>query len=823
MYNSIQVETTEQISRVLMLDGLARISVCRFKLYLQIYIKLIYIFLLPSLICYTGSGHVENNLYISQTLDENDIELKDVINYTIYYRNDFPQTIENASLICDISPVDDLTANPAPTTIIENSIVWYLGSLPSGYDGIISISVNLPKKINSIIYNGESIVDGYGYFNSRNNFKITENKDRFDFTSYINFTALFQNETYYYRSSLLIPANQFPCANLSISRHGSGKYLGHEIISLNGSNLMDVRIKDIASHSVEVSNISPNDAIAFDSKWETKMNLNSKKSTFNFNNEIIYSEDISSDISILLDHEPIDCSLKTSFSGIGQKKLSFYDPKNHDVLYSANEYYHGNFSTKDKIYADDGYLGIKTLQSTSGNGIVSIEKNLFKNIKSYESGSGKILLNEIISGPTGSINKYINLTKQNMVVPLTLSQQNTSIKWIEGTSVSKVGRETQLYDCEKTYYLDYLKKDISVKNWWNIKANYSFEGASDFQLRYNSKTGSGVSSESYLGEYNLTRGVTISEGLNNNDHISIYQCPRIYLGINPFVIYNITIYNDGNTNLNGIYVEDIIPKGTEYSYSSLKSREYLNSRIWSYQDQIKPGDNFTIELKLNITQKTTQLINKISVGTRITGGILSESFEATNLNWTNETSLDEPLIDKEYFIDPEEPKLIKCRIKIKNNKTNSIYLQIFDYLPVGISFLNSSIPFIYDNTNNYILFRDYSIPPKNTSYIDYYITATNNGTYLFRSYAKGTRLGKIPIKDEVYTCLKIGPVTKICAPRPINLQSNINQSNLDCLGTTISWEDIDNPENYISCRSLCPIYENNLTEFIEVDQESDLP
>ena len=141
--------------------------------------------------------------------------------------------------------------------------------------------------------------------------------------------------------------------------------------------------------------------------------------------------------------------------------------------------------------------------------------------------------------------------------------------------------------------------------------------------------------ERYSGDFafkRMTRFTGVAK--YNRPHITLTKEAKVDLLTNTYADYRITIENNGDHSLGPVYVKDIFPDGTDYVYSSLRPAEltdgYANWTLLS----LGIGSKVVIDLRLNITQESPNLVNRVqAAGMYSDGWVTAGTFSAVQLNW----------------------------------------------------------------------------------------------------------------------------------------------------------------------------------------------
>jgi large repetitive protein len=221
-----------------------------------------------------------------------------------------------------------------------------------------------------------------------------------------------------------------------------------------------------------------------------------------------------------------------------------------------------------------------------------------------------------------------------------------------------------------------------------------------------------------------------------------------------FINYIITVTNDGNRALGPVYVQDLLPTGTEYVYSSARPSSITQDSVeWTLLN-LGIGASNDIELKINITQDTDGLINRVKASGGYDGQwIVAENYSAIQLGWLS-CCPPQLLSSKEGFVDSNDSTLVHYRIILKNRERETMVATITDQLPSGMTFLNSSqTP--SDHSSDRVSWNILDLRPGEMKAIDYWARALHGGAFVNQAhidaqYLNGTDSAVADIACRVY-------------------------------------------------------------------------
>lgn len=696
---------------------------------------------------------VVHSLYVRKSADKESYSPGDVINYTIYFGNALALDAED-TMVTDILPdVEYLDANPSPTSVQGNVLNWSVGHLPSKYGGKILLFVKMKENKSEMEFRSRESVSGHGFvrFDSRLDTAESINK----LTNYVNITATYlglpDSDS---SSATVLIANALGTA-VKVQGHGSGSYKREDETRLVAKN-KSIQVKTSLSEKYAPStfNLPNGRAVNYSSKWSEKQEAKNRITGASVVEIYKYANKIERESSLSLDKNGTTLASETAFEGSGhiglEKKASSDQSKKGTPIYESQEDYTGSFKVITKF--DEYGKNVQSSRVVTGNGSVSSDKRIGKVQRSYESGTGKYQAEDLIQTQTNYIAKNLDVT--HGAVSFTYSPDFRIIlskKWNEymwsksGESTLKSKRPEPTSFIQEVYsWADYLNKSTVARGLNEMSTEAEFQGTAQFLASKNigpANTGpaSGNRAEvlvynEYVGQYNITRNIMISGVARFNEpHISVTKIGQPDPAGGTFINYVIKVINDGNRALGPVHVIDLFPPKTEYVYSSARPAVQNNSRAeWTLLN-LGIGMSSTIELKLNMTEGSDNLVNRVQVmGSYDNKWISAENYSAISQDWLA-CCPPQLLAEKNAAIDATDPMLVHYRISLKNREDSTMAATVVDQIPDGMSVQNTSlVP--SDQSSGQMTWNLVDILPAETRIIEYQARAMQGGVYVNRAH-----------------------------------------------------------------------------------------
>lgn len=715
---------------------------------------------------------VIHSLYIRKEAAEQVYATGEMVNYTLTYGNELVVDLEDA-VIMDILPdskfMEYVEADPAPSSREGNTLVWYMGDLPAGSSGVIYLYAKIAQNRSTINYFSNGKVSGQGYVNFDQRLDTAENPHFL--TNYANITAWLPSHDErseelpeYDSSSAAIILSESFGTELNIIGHGSGTYSREEESHLLSKNKTIQAKTSLAESYAGTSFSLPGDrTIDYKSKWSEAQRAKNRVTGSTIVERYMYADRIDRESNILLDKNGSTLESQTSFQGAGHTGLLKESVENITQLYvvegpahnravptyESQEDYLGSYNLTIKF--DEYGKNAESDRSVSGTGFAASDNRVGKSQRSYESGTGTYQAEDKIQTASNYMAKDLNATFSSMRYSYTPDfQVDLSQKWKEGMwsksgDIAGKGKEGNDSSSEPASFIgeeysqaDYLNKSTVALGLNQMKTEAQFQGRARFKAAYDKASNQSRDQlefyDEYAGKYSLTRNVEIG-GVAKFDepHLSITKTGQKEPSQGTFINYIITVTNDGNRALGPVYVQDLLPSGTEYIYSSVRPTHLTqNSVEWTLLS-LGIGASSNIELKLNITQDADGLINRVKASGEYDGQwVAAENYSALQLGWLSCCS-PQLLATKDGFVDSNDSNLVHYRITLKNRESEDMVATIIDQLPSGMMFQNSSqIP--SDYRSDRISWNIIDLRPGEMKTIDYWARALHGGTFVNQAH-----------------------------------------------------------------------------------------
>jgi len=141
------------------------------------------------------------------------------------------------------------------------------------------------------------------------------------------------------------------------------------------------------------------------------------------------------------------------------------------------------------------------------------------------------------------------------------------------------------------------------------------------------------------------------------------------------------------------------------------------------------GSKAIIDLRLNITKETANLVNRVqATGNSSKGWITAGNFSAVKLNWLT-CCPPQIFASKTARIDPLDQNMVWYRLDIRNRERYSMVVFLRDLLPAGMQFINSSLE-PSENTSRQISWTILDLGPGESRSIIYRARAAADGSYV---------------------------------------------------------------------------------------------
>ena len=698
---------------------------------------------------------VIHSLYIRKTVEKQVYSTGDIVNYTLLYGNDVAAVDAENAVITDVLPdanyMEYEGAEPSPTSVQGNVLVWNIGKIPAKSSGTIYVYAKMVDNHSDIKFKSTGSVSGQGFVNFHQRLDTAEKPDRL--TNYANITASYLGVPESDESSATIMLADALGTAVSIVGHGSGTYSREEESLLLSKN-KTIQVKTSLKEGYRPSTFSlpQGRSINYDSKWSEAQSAKNRVTGASLIEHYMYARKIDRNSILSLDENGSTLASETSFEGaghVGMLKRSDVNatyPSQEAPTYESQEDYLGSFNVSTKF--DEYGTNVESSRSASGVGYAASDKRIGTSQRSYGSGTGNYQAEDNIQTQTNYVAKDINASYGSMRYNYTPDVNvHLSQKWSEGIW-SKSGTlpikgltssEPASFIGEEFSQADYLKENTTAKGLNEMDTEAEFSGRAQFKSQYINYSANQTKNElslydEYIGKYKIDRKLTLS-GVARFDepHLSISKVGSMDPAGGSFINYVITVINDGNRALGPVYVLDLFPPSTEYVYSSLRPSELAsNSAQWTLV-YLGIGSSSTINLKLNATEDQDNLVNRVQArGGYNNEWVSAENYSALQLNWL---SCCPPQLraSKTGYVDANDSMLVHYRIALKNRESYIMAATVNDDLPDGMMFINSTVQ-PSDYSSDHARWNIIDLKPGEVKVIDYLARALQNGVFVNQAH-----------------------------------------------------------------------------------------
>jgi hypothetical protein len=664
---------------------------------------------------------ITNTICLTKTASPKVVRPGDYVTYNITWDGS-----TSGDLIVDDYPGGVTFISASPTPIDDgNNNKWKIDGL---IPGTITILVQVAKDIGNISFDMNQGVTGTGFVNVHNDIRtnplILKNK-----------ATLYENKIEKCTASADVNVGP-PQTYVALKEHGSGDYASEDVIKYQNSNRSIQRTKGLtATHKPTTFSLPNNRDVDFMSKWSEKAEAKNYATGGSTNEEYTYASRINQSSSLKLDENGSTMKTETDFEGVGHIGLIKKDANenrtwNASDIFQSQEDYVGRFSINQKF--DEYGKNAEYEKTVNGTGYVSAKRDLGNAQSSYESGTGNYQSDEKISTVVNYIAKDINLTHlpTSYIYTPTFSTYS-DIKWKEGMwSKTPTSLISERFSSAENLNLQSTARGLN-----EMVTEARVTGQADFRTVYKQEneendTDEVDQDETYVGEFDIQRKTTLG-GVAKYDrpHISLSKMAIVDLLNTTYADYRIIIENNGNRALEPVYVKDVFPTGTEYITSSLRPAELTTSYAnWSLP-VMGIGSKVIIDLRLNITQEPSNLINRVeAAGNYGNGWTIARNFSVSNLNWL---TCCPPQISasKTARIDAQNPKVVWYSLNLKNREKYTMVAFLMDQLPAFMKLLNSSQE-PSENRSDLITWTILDLAPGENRTIVYRAMAESDGVYV---------------------------------------------------------------------------------------------
>jgi large repetitive protein len=719
---------------------------------------------------------VVHSLFVRKKADKAFYMRGDTVNYTITYGNELDQDANN-TIITDLLPdVEFLEAKPEPNSINGKVLKWNIGLLRKNSGGTILLYTRINKSLTDIKFHSSQSVSGQGYMQMRQMLSTARDPKRL--TNYVNITALYPFGRENNSSSASIGLLDALGTEVSIQGHGSGSYSREEETSLLTNN-SSIKVETSLHESYQPSSFTlpRGREMGYNSKWSEAVVSKNRITDATTEERYMYARSIDRNSSLHLDKNGSTLISETAFEGsghIGQLKGSNVSNAANNAAFSrrapaydSDENYLGSFKVLTKF--DEYGKSVISSRSVNGTGYVSSDKRIAKSQRSYESGTGSYQAEDEIRTQSSYMAKDLIVSYAPMSYSYTPDfKVDLSQKWKEGMW-SRSGKHPAKgtkssapasFIGEEYSMADYLNMSTVASGLNQMTNDADFTGRARLRIAYDNVFNvSGHNrmelDEEYLGQYEVARHVQISGVARFNEpHLSIIKTGRREASQGTNIDYLITVTNDGNRDLGPVYVQDLLPPGTEYAYSSARPTQTTqNSVQWTLLN-LGIGTSNQIELKLNIKEDQDSLVNRVQArGVYGDQWVSAENYSSLQLGWLS-CCPPQLLAAKEGFIDSKDNRTVHYRILIKNREKEIMVATVTDQLPDGMVFINSTTT-PSDYRSDRVSWNIVDLRPGEMRTIDYLARANHGGEFINQAhinarYQNGTDSAFADVSSSVY-------------------------------------------------------------------------
>jgi len=654
---------------------------------------------------------------LNKTASPKIVKPGDYITYTINWdRKDSHKIVEYFP-----SQVSFISASPSPS-LGDN--VWIV-SEPSG---TIVIVVQVARDIGNATFDMGQGVTGTGFVNVHNDI-------------HTNSVILTNKAALYDKNNVLLctaSSDVFvgpPQTGASLREHGSGKYASEDVITYHNSNRSVEWNKSLkVTYKPTSFSLPGNRAVSYATKWIERALSKNYATGGSTKEEYTYATMIDREGYLKQEENGSTMITDTSFEGVGRIELLKKDADmnttwNASQIFESQEDYIGKFQVYQKF--DEYGKNVEYEKSVNGTGYVAGTRNIGVSQRSYEVGTGKYRSDEKISTVVNYISKDITLEHAPTSYAYTPYVSTASdLLWEEGMW----SKTPNSLISERFSSAQSLQKESTAEGLSQIDTEAKAVGQADFRTVYKDlKSTSSVNevdmAQRYSGDFAFKRMTRLTGVAKyNRPHITLTKDAHVDLLNTTFADYRITVTNNGDRVLGPVYVKDIFPEGTEYISSSLRPSELTDGYCTWTLVSLGIGSKAIIDLRLNITKETANLVNRVqATGNSSKGWITAGNFSAVKLNWLT-CCPPQIFASKTARIDPLDQKMVWYRLDIRNRESYSMVAFLRDLLPAGMQFINSSLE-PSENNSNQISWTIMDLGPGESKSIIYRARAAGDGTY----------------------------------------------------------------------------------------------
>jgi large repetitive protein len=731
----------------------------------------------------TDSDEADVNILLSKikvvkSADKGAVKRGEEIVYTISIKNVGSIPAEDV-VVKDVfdSTVELISASPEPS----GDGVWYFEKINPREWKNITLRVRVPTY--EVNFEMEQKVAGEGYVNVANDYS-TEKQP------YIirNMVLAVAEDTKEVSANASVLVSGEAGTALSTREHGSGEYTTSEVNEYSSRYTYLESEKSLeAIYKPTTFSLPMNRSTAFDSKWTEAVGAKNHITGASMTEAIRHAERIERVSRLELDENGSRLQSETSFQGMASMGYLKKPVPNASAkirpAYESREDYLGSFKVKEAF--DEYGKNVVSEREVEGVGFVASDKRIGQSQRTHESGTGYYKASEKVATHTNYI--YKDLSAAHLPTNYSLTPNvdlNSSIKWSEGiwskssgtvmrggdlvgackTGTCKAGTVASC-GCANSTPISFIGREISGADYINettaarglsdMKTDVSFSGTARFrEILKDGSSGIGggkgrvpevETDDIYSGKFNVTRRAELTGTSRYSvPHISVSKKGIARYGWvrdvrSNILEYTIEVINDGSTALGPIYVRDLFPGGTQFINASVRpsqlTPEYAN---WTLV-YLPVGGCSKIELNLNLTDKSEDIVNRVEVAGGYDGlFVFASNFSTIEKNWLP-CCQPEVFVKKTASIDPANPSIVNFRIVLQNTVSFPVAARVTDRMPPGLKFLESSVaPDLYSNR---AVWNIAELMPEETWVIDYTVEALRDGAFTNTAYVEvqGTR------------------------------------------------------------------------------------
>jgi len=698
---------------------------------------------------------------VEKTADRKTVKPGEEITYTITVFNNETEPINNiivedifnrevdiVSIKSDVSVdwfprLGSATSDQANPINSDRKQTWHFGMLNSGKSITISLVVKTPED-QDFEFGMDQGVKGEGFVNVANDYNTAPPSYVLTNCVYVTYNTS-QNEVKKASDCESVTVGEAG-TELATREHGSGIYESEEEVQLLTANKSIEMNKDVAvTYSPTTLGLYRNRTATYSSKWSEAAEAKNRVTGASMTESYRYAASIDRESWMKLDKNESAMEVDSEFDGMGHigfLKMPTNSTPGSTPIFEAREDYTGSFKILEKV--DEYGSNVTSEKSTSGTGLVTVDKRIGESQRSYESGTGTYDSEELIETNTNYIAKDISLvyvpTGQSLIDDVSIG---ASQKWKEGM-YSKV--ENTSYIGEEYTSATRLDKDTVAKGLNEMDTEAEFSG----RARYRAVLRDEVDfDEQYDGDYSIERRIlftgipkydlphlNVTKTLNGIVEETIFNAKRkTQVGesrdkVIKVATYTITIENDGNRAIGPVYVKDLFPPKAVYINASLRPAELTDSYANWTLTHLGIGDVSSVVLNLDVTEHVpAELVNRVEVCGGYNGDewVCASNFTAVEKEWLS-CCFDEISVKMNAELNEDNLSLVQYKVDIVNSGAATRVAAVTGYLPAEMVFLNSSIPFA-SYENDIVTWNVIEIGPSETKAIEYSVLALKNGRF----------------------------------------------------------------------------------------------